>query len=68
MDAYNTTLDQAVGDTTWLTGCNSWYFDDSGLPNAWPLHPVEYRRMLQHLDLSEYELSPRTSTLAATHR
>jgi cation diffusion facilitator CzcD-associated flavoprotein CzcO len=34
--AFNSEREAATKNTIWVTGCNSWYMDDQGIPSAWP--------------------------------
>jgi cation diffusion facilitator CzcD-associated flavoprotein CzcO len=34
---------EAAKSTVWVTGCNSWYLDDRGIPAAWPWRFERFR-------------------------
>lgn len=54
---YNASMRQGIKNTIWFTGgCDSWYFDASGLPNLYPFKPTRYLKDMRHPDYSEYEL------------
>jgi cation diffusion facilitator CzcD-associated flavoprotein CzcO len=36
MDEFEAARTEAAQNTVWVTGCNSWYLDDRGVPAAWP--------------------------------
>ena len=36
MDAFEVQRVEAAKKTVWVTGCNSWYLDDRGIPATWP--------------------------------
>lgn len=56
-DNYNDSMSEAIVTSTWATGgCDSWYLDKSGRPNIYPWLPDEYRKAMQNIDFSEYEL------------
>ena len=55
--AYNESLKGSFVGTVWLSGCNSWYLDQNGLPNVWPWSYAEFRRQLQAPVLEELRLS-----------
>ncbi|MEM9256202.1 MAG: NAD(P)/FAD-dependent oxidoreductase [Pseudomonadota bacterium] len=57
-DEYNAAMAEAIKGTVWVTGgCNSWYFDKSGLPNLYPWKPSQYLKDMHRPDFSEYHLS-----------
>jgi cation diffusion facilitator CzcD-associated flavoprotein CzcO len=35
-DAFDAARTEAAKKTVWVTGCNSWYLDDRGIPATWP--------------------------------
>lgn len=44
--------------TVWMSGCASWYLDESGLDtHNWPATPAAYRRQARRVDLSTYRLT-----------
>ena len=56
-DIYNAGMSEAIKNTVWFTGgCDSWYFDSSGLPNLYPYKPSQYLNDMQNPVFSEYEL------------
>ena len=56
-EAYNQAMGEAVKHTTWYTGgCDSWYIDDSGIPNLYPWSPLRYLKDMRNPDFSEYRL------------
>lgn len=32
--------------TVWVSGCSSWYLDDTGMPMVWPWSPGAHRRLM----------------------
>jgi hypothetical protein len=34
---------EAAQNTIWVTGCNSWYLDDRGIPATWPWSFARFR-------------------------
>jgi cation diffusion facilitator CzcD-associated flavoprotein CzcO len=36
MDEFEAARTAAAAKTVWVTGCNSWYLDDRGIPATWP--------------------------------
>ena len=46
----------SFSDTVWVTGCNSWYLDDAGIPQTWPWIPEKYRSELKVLNLDHYDV------------
>lgn len=60
---YNATMAQAAQQTVWFTGgCDSWYLDQSGIPNIYPWRPRQFRSEMRHPRWEEYELRGQTST------
>ena len=55
--AFNDTLKQAFTGTVWLSGCSSWYLDESGLPVLWPFPYREFRRQMRRPRWDEFELT-----------
>lgn len=56
-DAFNEKVNSSFEDTIWITGCNSWYLDDEGLPVTWPWAPAKYASALKVLDLNDYDVT-----------
>ncbi|MCK5881923.1 MAG: NAD(P)/FAD-dependent oxidoreductase [Sinobacterium sp.] len=56
-DAFNEKLNRSFEGTIWVTGCNSWYLDDEGLPVIWPWAPAEFLSALKVLDLNDYDVT-----------
>jgi hypothetical protein len=48
----------AAQKTVWVTGCNSWYLDDRGIPASWPWPFSRFRDEMAAPDLSAYDLRP----------
>ncbi len=46
----------AAGKTVWVTGCNSWYLDDRGIPASWPWPFSRFRDEMAAPDLTAYDL------------
>lgn len=47
---------EALPDTVWTSGCQSWYQDEDGVPALWPWSPQRYMSEIADPDLSEYAL------------
>ena len=45
-DDFYAAVDEALGPTVWNTGCNSWYFTDSGNIDLFPFDRKAMTRML----------------------
>jgi cation diffusion facilitator CzcD-associated flavoprotein CzcO len=54
-ERYNQQMRDAMPQTVWVTGCNSWYIGADGLPMNWPWTPADHREMLREPDLGEFE-------------
>ncbi|HET7736214.1 MAG TPA: alpha/beta hydrolase fold domain-containing protein [Nocardioidaceae bacterium] len=62
-DDYYEHLRSAFPGTVWVSGCQSWYLDDSGVPELWPWTPARHRRMLA--DLEPEDFRTRTSQVGS---
>ena len=47
---------EAAQSTVWVTGCNSWYLDERGVPAAWPWKFGRFREVMATPDLEAYSL------------
>jgi len=54
--AFHATVLEAMEDTVWVTGCNSWYLDDQGVPNTWPWTAKRFHRDMREPKLADFEL------------
>jgi cation diffusion facilitator CzcD-associated flavoprotein CzcO len=57
VDDFYKTVNDAMPNTIWTTGCNSWYLDDKGIPGLWPWSPQQYTKEMQVADFSQYRFS-----------
>ncbi len=48
----------AARKTVWVTGCNSWYLDDRGIPASWPWPFSRFRDEMAAPDPVAYDLRP----------
>lgn len=55
-DKFNAELVDAMEGTVWLSGCDSWYISDAGIPLSWPWGPREFRDSMREPKMSEYVL------------
>lgn len=55
-ESYNERLRDAMPDTVWTTGCDSWYLNKDGVPEVWPFTPAKHREMLARTDPGDYDL------------
>ncbi len=46
---------EAAKKTVWMTGCQSWYLDDRGVPSAWPWSFQRFRDVMAKPDFRAYE-------------
>lgn len=53
-DEYNARLREAMPNTVWATGCQSWYLGKDGLPEVWPWSPHRHARMLRDRHADEF--------------
>jgi cation diffusion facilitator CzcD-associated flavoprotein CzcO len=54
--AFHATVLEAMKDTVWVTGCNSWYLDADGVPNTWPWTAKRFHKDLRRPDLADFDL------------
>lgn len=55
----NRWLADASEQTTYRSGCHSWYTNASGRNvNNWPTYTFRYRRKLRRLDLTDFDVQP----------
>ncbi len=47
--------EKATQHTVWVTGCQSWYLDDRGIPAGWPWSFIRFRDEMKQPDLSAYD-------------
>ena len=47
---------EATKNTVWVSGCNSWYLDDRGIPAAWPWGMQRFRDVMSKPALDDFEL------------
>ena len=47
---------EAAQNTVWVTGCNSWYLDDRGVPAAWPWKFERFRERMTTPEFADFEL------------
>ncbi len=48
---------EAAKKTVWVTGCQSWYLDDRGLPMAWPWTFDRFRKVMARPTFEDYALA-----------
>lgn len=54
--AFHAALLEAMKDTVWVTGCNSWYLDDQGIPNTWPWSAGKFHTDMRRPNLDDFVL------------
>ncbi len=55
MDEFEAARVEASKKTVWVTGCQSWYLDDRGIPAVWPWPFDRFREEMAAPDPSAYE-------------
>jgi cation diffusion facilitator CzcD-associated flavoprotein CzcO len=55
-DDFDAERTEAAGRTVWVTGCNSWYLDDRGIPATWPWTFDRFRDEMAEPQLAAFEL------------
>jgi cation diffusion facilitator CzcD-associated flavoprotein CzcO len=48
---------EAAKSTVWVTGCQSWYLDDRGIPASWPWNMERFRDEMRAPKPDAYELT-----------
>jgi len=54
--AFQASLKEAMKDTVWVTGCDSWYLDPEGTPTLWPWSAGRFRKMMRRPDFADFDL------------
>jgi cation diffusion facilitator CzcD-associated flavoprotein CzcO len=55
---FHAALLEAMKDTVRVTGCQSWYLDEQGVPITWPWSAARFHRDMRRPKLAEFELRP----------
>jgi cation diffusion facilitator CzcD-associated flavoprotein CzcO len=55
-EAFHARLLEAMKDTVWVTGCNSWYLDEDGVPITWPWSARRFHRDMRRPRLADWDL------------
>jgi cation diffusion facilitator CzcD-associated flavoprotein CzcO len=55
MDAFEAERTEAAKHTVWVTGCNSWYLDDRGIPATWPWSFDRFRQEMREPVLANFD-------------
>jgi len=53
---YNEQMKADMPQTVWLTGCNSWYLGEDGLPELFPWRPVRHRELLSSPRTDDFDV------------
>jgi cation diffusion facilitator CzcD-associated flavoprotein CzcO len=56
LDEHETARVEAVEGTVWVTGCQSWYLDDRGIPAVWPWPFTRFREVMAEPDLTCFDV------------
>ena len=63
-EAFHRGLLEAMEGTVWVTGCNSWYLDEDGVPTLWPWSARRFHQEMRKPRFEDYDF---VSALRATH-
>ena len=55
MDSFEAERTEAAKHTVWVTGCNSWYLDDRGIPATWPWSFDRFREAMRAPELTNFD-------------
>ena len=53
-EVFNDNLKDAMPDTVWASGCQSWYFDRFGNVGSWPWTFAHFEEALAEPDLADF--------------
>jgi len=51
-------IEKYSGPTSWVSGCSSWYTTDGRNTNNWPRATWRYRKLMNDVDLLDYNVRP----------
>ncbi|MAZ89586.1 MAG: monooxygenase [Cellvibrionaceae bacterium] len=54
MEGFNQRLKDAMGDTVWTSGCQSWYLDADGDPLSWPFTWKQWKQEMETPDMNDF--------------
>lgn len=54
-EAYEQARAEATANTIWVTGCQSWYLDDRGIPATWPWSFDRFCQEMDQPNLAHYD-------------
>ena len=54
-ERFNAEMREAMPNTVWATGCDSWYIGKDGLPSAWPWLPARHEEILRRREADHWE-------------
>ena len=57
-DAFRARIRDAMPNTVWTTGCESWYIGQDGQPELFPWTPARYRALLSDIRPGDFETTP----------
>lgn len=56
-EEFNAAIAEAMQGTIWVTGCRSWYLNETGRPATWPWNLQRFVTEMQSPDLADFDLS-----------
>lgn len=65
-ERFNRRMREAMPNTVWTTGCQSWYLGPDGQPELWPWTPAEHRQMLGEPVREDFEVRTQPQTTGVT--
>jgi cation diffusion facilitator CzcD-associated flavoprotein CzcO len=54
LERFNKRLKDAMGDTVWTSGCQSWYLDADGDPLSWPYSWQQWKREMAAPEMADF--------------
>jgi len=57
-ERFNESIQQAMRNTIWMTGCKSWYLDANGVPATWPWTVQHFRDVMAKPEWDDFEQVP----------
>ncbi len=56
-ERFNAEMKEALPNTIWTSGCDSWYIGKDGLPSVWPWVASHHREILQEPDPADWVMA-----------
>ena len=57
-ERFNAEMKEALPNTIWTSGCQSWYIGKDGVPSVWPWVASHHREILQEPEPADWTIEP----------